>query len=313
MKYSYLYGSAGKPLAYHVQPYKNKKFIIISIFLLVIFTIGTSVSQFTKSDFNTAEASPNLTNQFSNNETQAIAVDENTNDSTQENQTITEPELIDINSWLATHRDGDYSVAVYDGDKKIVDHQSDKKFYMASIYKLYVVYIGYQRIDSGMWDENEIYVNGWTRGKCLVEMIRTSNNECGEKMASEIGSPFIQTKLKYYGLTNTSFDYDFVTTVNDSAIILNRLNNNLDLSSDSTKKLKDSMIAQVHRDVLPRGLGKDWQVFDKVGFRSSEGEYHDVGIAVGPNEKVYIFSVFSTDAGVNNLANLTSYIRENLK
>ncbi len=309
MKYSYLYGSVGKPLAYQNVPYKNKKFLIVSIVLLLVFIIGTSVSQFTKTNYNIVEASPNnLTVQ--NNESTV-------NEALESNDQVTEAEVatnytIDISPWLATHK-GDYSVAVFDGENKIVNHQTNKQFYMASIYKLYTAYIGYQKIDSGEWNENEIYMNGWTRGKCLTEMIRTSNNECGEKMASEIGYAFLQTKLKYYGMLNTSFDYDFVTTVDDASIVLKRIYDKMDLSEDSTNKLIDSMKLQIHRDVLPRGLGGDWQVSNKVGFRSSDAIYNDVGIATNKDGKAIIFSIFSKDAGTNNLSNLASYIRENLK
>jgi beta-lactamase class A len=309
MKYSYLYGSVGKPLAYQTVPYKNKKFLIISIVLLLVFFIGTIVSQFTRNNYSVVEASPN--NQTVQNNESAI------NETVESNGQVAEAEVdtnytIDIGPWLATHK-GDYSVAVFDGENKIVNHQSDKQFYMASIYKLYTAYVGYQKIDSGQWNENEVYVNGWTRGKCLTEMIRTSNNECGEKMASEIGYAFLQTKLKYYGLVNTSFDYDFVTTVDDASIILKRINEKIDLSEESTNKLIDSMKLQIHRDATPRGLGDNWQVSNKVGFRSADAIYHDVGIATNKDDKAIIFSIFSKDAGTNNLSNLASYIRENLK
>jgi beta-lactamase class A len=181
---------------------------------------------------------------------------------------------------------------------------------MESIYKLYVAYIGYQKIDQGKWNESEIYLNDWTRGKCLDQMIRTSHSPCGEKIMDEIGKANIQDILNSYGLENTSFT-QLTTSSDDVANILIRLQKNLDLSPDSTKKLLDSMNGQIHRDALPKGFGDYWKVYDKVGFRDFN-EYHDVAIVVTPRGKTYIVSVLSSGAGTTNIADLAETLKKSM-
>lgn len=213
---------------------------------------------------------------------------------------------IDISAWLASHK-GTYGISVYEEGDKLVDHRSIESFSMASIYKLYVAYIGYQKIDEGKWNESEIYLNDWTRGKCLDEMIRISHSPCGEKMLSELGDDEIMTEFSRYGFTDTNLT-DFVTSSADVLKILLRLQNKQDLSEPSTKKILSSMEGQKYRDVLPKVFGDKWKVYDKVGFREQD-EYHGVGIVSNSKDNSYIIVLLSSNAGTAKLAELSNAIK----
>ena len=81
------------------------------------------------------------------------------------------------------------SVAIYDLDNKeyAARFSANKSMSLASIYKLFVAYEGYLRIERGQWNGNEKYLGSYTRSECLDLMLRESYSPCAEKMAKEIG------------------------------------------------------------------------------------------------------------------------------
>ncbi len=210
-----------------------------------------------------------------------------------------------IDQWAASHP-GTYSITIMDRSGQVkAEINSQEQYFAASIYKLYVAYIGYQRVDDGTYSLSEPYWNGWTRGKCLDEMIRTSHSPCAEKMWVELGKENITAQLKGYGLTNTSMT-GLVTSSHDAAVILSRLERGLDLSEASRSKMLDSMLNQIYRDALPAGFASS-QVFDKVGFRETV-EYHDTAIVRFTNGQSLIVSVLTKSAGSRNIAGLAAEI-----
>ncbi len=298
MKFSYLYGAYGTPVRYNVDTYKDKTRVVIATLLCCVMLFGIAGSQVMHAKTNTVEASPARV--------QKIAPPINSPSEVPKASNSLDAKAIqsEIDKWVSGHA-GTYGVVVSDkfGNTLAVTQQ-DQEFYMASIYKLYVAYIAYQKIDSGAFNPNDPYVNDWDRGKCLDEMIRTSNNPCGEKMMLELGNE-LNIKLKSYGLTNTS-SRTFFTTAHDATIVLARIQNGTDLSVSSRQKLLDSMIGQKYRDGMPKGLAGA-NVYDKVGFRE-KSEYHDVGIVKLQNGEFVIISIMSKDAGVNKVADLSKSI-----
>ncbi len=314
MRYSYLYGAEGTPVAYSLSTYKDKTRFVVAAFLSCVFVIGIVSSKLINASSNTVQASPDTVVQAEKeptpetglNSIPSVATDQNLDT----NVSIIKSQTIDLSAWLLSHG-GQYSVSLYEDGSPLSDVKSSEQYFMASIYKLYVAYIGYQKVDQGVWNYDEpAYFEDWTRGKCLDEMIRSSHSPCGEKMMAEIGTPNIQAVLNEYGLENTSFT-QFVTSSADVANVLIRLQKNLDLSPVSTERLMSSMEGQIYRDALPKGFD-DWKMYDKVGFRD-QNEYHDVGIIVSPQGKTYIIAVLSNGAGTNNLANLAQTIKQSLK
>lgn len=212
-----------------------------------------------------------------------------------------------LSGWISK-KPGSYGVVIADEQGNVLaSNQADKTFFAASLYKIYVAYEGYQLIDNGTNDKQQVYLNGKTRGQCLDEMIRNSDSPCAEKLMAEIGKDTITAKLAKYGLTHTSLR-SLTTSAGDIAIVLSRLQQQKDLSPASTQAMFDSMLGQKYRNGLPAGFSPQ-KVYNKVGFRDTT-EYHDVGIVELEDGRRVIMSVLTENAGVNSIKSLASAILE---
>lgn len=210
-----------------------------------------------------------------------------------------------VSGWVSTHP-GTYSVVLADQQGTVLASANpDRQFFTASIYKLYVAYVGYQKIDDGTYNAQQPYMGGWTRGKCLDEMIRSSHSPCAEKMWVELGKENLNNKLKEFGLKNTSMT-GLNTSAADTAIILARIQRGEGLSEKSRVQLLDSMLGQIYRDALPKGLAP-LKVYDKVGFRELV-EYHDIGIVQLADGRHLIVSVLTENVGTRNIIGLSQAI-----
>ncbi len=187
------------------------KFVLVSVVLILLVSIVWWF--FIRQPEQPTEPTPAASTQTQ--ETQQAEVEEQP----------TEPEFDKaeikkvLSDWAQT-AGGTYGVTIADTNGEILAQKnSDKQFFTASIYKLYVAYIGYQKIDDGTYELSEPYLSGWTRGKCLDQMIRTSHSPCAEKLWNELGKEALTAKLKTYGIENTSMT-GLTTSSGDAAIIL---------------------------------------------------------------------------------------------
>lgn len=210
-----------------------------------------------------------------------------------------------VTKWVQQNK-GTYSVSITTtkGDT-LAEYRPDTQYFAASIYKLYVAYEGYRRIDDGTYTLNQPYLGSFNRGQCLDKMIRESHSPCAEKMWVELGKETINNSLKSYGLTNTSMT-GIYTSAADAAIILGRVERGDGLSKQSQAAFLESMKKQIYRDGLPAGFTKA-TVYDKVGFKEKV-EYHDVAI-VKLEQGTLIVSVMTKNAGTKNIAGLASAIQ----
>ncbi len=217
-----------------------------------------------------------------------------------------------INAWAAK-QSGMASVVVYDlvNNKTIASLNPNNQYFTASIYKLYVAYIGYQKVADGTYSLSNPYLSGYTRGKCLEVMIRNSYSPCGEKMWAELGKESLTAKLKTYGLTDTSMTA-LQTSAHDATIILKRLFNGGDLSQKHRKLFLDSLKTQsaLYRRGLPSGFNKS-VVYNKVGWNELI-EWHDAAVVTLPNGRGYVISVFTKNIGSKNIAELGRMIETKL-
>lgn len=212
-----------------------------------------------------------------------------------------------VSSWSSKNR-GSESVTVMAQDGSVLATSGpDQTFFMASVYKLYVAYLGYQDIDSGKYQLSDPYANGWTRGKCLDEMIRNSDSPCAEKMMAEYGKAAIQTKLQSYGLTHTSFRA-LTTSSHDVAIVVQRIMQGTNLSPASHSSLLTSMKEQKYRNGLPKGFS-GITTYDKVGFRD-QAEYHDVGFIELADGRKLVVVTLTSDVGVRTISQLATSLEK---
>lgn len=211
----------------------------------------------------------------------------------------------DLNKWDPK---GSGTYGIFVGDSTGAVHgqlNADVPFYSASIYKLYVAYIGYQAIDSGTVDADEQYIGGRTRLECLDAMIRISDNACAEKLTSELGKAAIVMKLKPYGITQTSIA-GLTTTARDTARLLDLVQLGTDLSSESRLRLLESMKHQQYRNGIPKGMSTS-TVYNKVGFRD-RAEYADAALVALPDGRVVSVVIMTNVGGVTKIAQIAAQI-----
>lgn len=208
-----------------------------------------------------------------------------------------------VDEWLKT-ASGEYSIVIHDlaTGEELASHRPDVPYFTASIYKLYVAYLGYMDIQAGDYKADELFLGEWTRAKCLDEMIRTSHSPCAEKLWVEQGKEAATARLHDFGLEDTSL-VGLNTTAADSNKLLVRLHAGKDLSKTQSELLLKSMEEQVYRDALSAGAD-DLVVANKVGFRELV-EYHDVGIITLKSGRQIAISVYSLNAGPRRIAELT--------
>lgn len=218
-----------------------------------------------------------------------------------------------VEKWAANHK-GDYSIVITTPSGRVLaSYRGDTEYFTASLYKLFVIYEAYQRVDDGTYSLDEPYLNGWTRGKCVDEAIRSSYSPCAEKLWNELGKESLTTRMEDYGLTNTSL-VGLSTSANDVAIILRNIEQGKDLSQASQAAYLDSMKTQeaTYRRGLPAGFeASGATVYNKVGWNGYV-EWHDGAIVDFGGGKKLIVTVLSENAGIANIVDLAKTIAANL-
>jgi beta-lactamase class A len=217
-----------------------------------------------------------------------------------------------VDGW-ADKQSGRASVVVYDlaNNKTVASLDPDRQYFTASLYKLYVAYVGYQKIDDGTYSADEPYLGSYTRAGCLDKMIRESYSPCGEKWWNELGKEAVTAKMRDYGLKNTSLT-GLYTSASDAVAILRLLYKGTDLTKASRAAYLDSMKDQpaLYRRGLPSGFSKS-TVYDKVGW-NGQVEWHDAAIVTLPGGRSYVISVLTQNVGSSQIAALGRAIETRL-
>ncbi len=208
---------------------------------------------------------------------------------------------------------GNYGIEIIDTNgNKLAEENPDKQFFTASIYKLFVAYVGYQRIDDKTFSKDDSYLTGYTRGQCLDAMIRDSYSPCAEKMWNELGKDKLTSIMQDYGLKNTSLT-GLNTSASDTAIILRKIANGEGLSAESQQAFLSSMDEQEakYRRGLPAGFSK-LKVYNKVGW-DEDRLWHDASIVQLENGQKIIVCVFTTGLNSSIVAKLGGEIEKTLE
>lgn len=278
----------------------NNKWLWLVIALLIIVILVVFL----------LKPSKKSTHQLSQNNQTPVSDQLETNLKTQK------PQLKNIQSTIddfIASNPGEYGIKISDiNGKSLAEINADKQFFAASIYKLFVAYVGYQQIDNKTSNKDDPYLTGYTRWQCLDAMIRDSYSPCAEKMWNELGKQNITDKMKQLGLTNTSLT-GVTTTANDTSIILQKIAKGQDLSKESQEQFLDSMKTQdsKYRRGLPAGF-KQAIVFNKVGWNLSE-EWHDASIVKLANNQTVVVAVLTSGVGYKVIAELGGKIEQALE
>ncbi len=209
-----------------------------------------------------------------------------------------------LDDWARTIPAGSSAgvVLMDENGTQLASLSAQESFFTASIYKLYVAYEGYRMVDAGTYDVNTPYLNGKTLGVCLDLMIRESNSPCAEKMWNGIGKELLDTKMKEYGIKNTSM-VGLSTTAEDAGNMLARIQRGEGLSKESQAKFLESMRTQIYRDTLNKGFSDKVTVYNKIGF-NGQLEYHDTAIARLADGRTIIVSVLTSEVGTKSIVAL---------
>lgn len=204
---------------------------------------------------------------------------------------------------------GDFAIAVRKLGDNGVHANGDKQYHPASTYKLFVAYSVLKRVDDGRMSLGQTTSGGQTLGQCLDNMIVNSDNACAEWFGVSIGWNNLTNEARALGARNTTLSRPFVSTPNDQALLLQKLESNqLALAEPSRARLLDAMKRQIFRRGIPAGVGVS--VADKVGFL--EGYLHDSAIVYSP-KGVYVLVIYSNNSSWGAIADAAKQIHAQLQ
>jgi beta-lactamase class A len=217
-------------------------------------------------------------------------------------QSETKPPLVNlqpvVDAWVAKQSGIIYGIVVYDPANKqvIASTNPDRKFFAASLYKLFVAYLALKDFQTGAQDPDQTLTGGYTRKECVDKMIRESHSPCGEAMMADMGQETLKKRVSEMGIQNTTFA-GITTTAQDTALILQYILEKRDLNAENTAFLKDAMRIQDQK--FRKGLATGapnatWET--KVGW-NEQYNYHDVGIMTLPNGRQYVVAILSQNNG----------------
>jgi len=186
--------------------------------------------------------------------------------------------------WLQDLSTGDY---IGENDSVI--------FESASMYKLFVAYETYRRIDLGIHTPDEIIQTEdgpKSIDYCLEVSITTSDNACGRALRELVRANIKPLpSLAEAGFVGTSLVNDYPTTsAKDVALLFEKLYTASDLTQASNGQFLENLSAQQVNNRIPAGLPQGLQIAHKTG--DLEGYSHDGGIIYTPKGN-YILVIMS--------------------
>lgn len=176
---------------------------------------------------------------------------------------------------------------------------ADKQLVSASLYKLFVAYGVYKKVDTSSITLSQSltkYGSNQTISQCLSLMITVSDNDCGVALGKLVGwaaldrilasEDYTGTILNNYYANGVFNGKDKLTTAKDVALLLNRLHNGTLLQPNTTKLFTDLLKAQEKNEFLPSGLPETVTLAHKTG--DLYGYIHDAGILYSTNKNMVV-------------------------
>jgi beta-lactamase class A len=177
----------------------------------------------------------------------------------------------------------------------------NRQFTAASVYKIYVAYVVYTKIDNGEFVMEQGTNNGNTISGCLDIMIVRSDNSCAHALGDMIGWEANNGMLHAKGFGSTSLAYGGqVTTAQDATNYLMQLQNGSLLSSGNSDALLYKMGHNIYRYAIPAG-SPGIHSANKLGALGAFS--NDVAIVYHP-KGAYVLSVFSQGSNHSRIREL---------
>lgn len=213
----------------------------------------------------------------------------------------------DVVDRFASSVRGNRSVLIYDLDREeeVGIYNADENYNTASLYKLFVVYEGYRRIENGTWDGSmRAGKTGKTILECLDLSIRESNSVCAETLWGMIGQNELdRIVVEDYEVLDSNIS-TLTSNVRDITAIMRRFYDHPEIKNQElVAKMFDSFLNQPRttynwRQGLPSGFSERVKVYNKVGWNYT-GEYwsiyHDAAIVSFPEQKRNFIVVVMTN------------------
>lgn len=222
---------------------------------------------------------------------------------------------------------GNKGIIIYDLDlgEVVGEYNPDVRMRIESIYKLFVVYEGYRRVQNGTWNLNDACgYTGWTIGECLDKAIRDSSSAAAEAMHSMIGyNTLNETVHTDFNLPNVTVE-SIMATPREVMEMMKIFYNHAEITdANLVSMMKDSFLNQPPsagycsglcdwRRGLPSGFSDKVNVYNKVGWLSNGTSwtyYCDAAILEFKEaNRNYIAIVLTSNVSNKSIANFGTMI-----
>lgn len=216
-----------------------------------------------------------------------------------------------INKWSKAHPGMSAGVVFKEvgGQGRQAALNADRRFFPASIYKLFTTLFLVTQIGQGQIDPNSQILPGKTIAGCMYAMIVVSDNACPSAVGSTYGWSNIGALARARGFGATTLSGTLATTASDVANYLTGLVNGSLMPANDSAVLLDRMQRQVYRSAIPAG-SPGCTVADKVGF--VDNYWHDAAVVSCPKVK-YVLVVFTQNGSPKAIKDLALQVNNLIK
>lgn len=216
---------------------------------------------------------------------------------------------------------GKYTIEVreLDGARRLVRFSASKHREPASIYKLFIAYGVFTRIDAGTLRYGDRVASGLTVRSSLRAMVEPSDNFSAQDLLARVGKPWLNRLLHSHGFTGTTFWYDGrrtkTTTTADVAKVLARLARGQLVSKASTARFEHLLETQVWREAIPPGLPDGVKQASKPGtlWTASGIVQTDSAIVWGPRSRYVLVVMGSNGATTHAITRISRVVYRGLE
>ena len=213
---------------------------------------------------------------------------------------------------------------IYDLERGEVvgSYNQTAEYNTASLYKLFVVYEGYRRLQSGEWQAGDAAgVTGKTILECLDLAIRESHSPCAETLWGYIGHDTLDEIIADdFGIVDSDIS-SLTSTPEDIMKIMRIFYEHEEITDEAlVAQMKDSFLNQPTttynwRQGLPSGF-TEASVYNKVGWSwngKSWDIYHDAAIVEFPElDRRFIVVVMTNQVPYQKIRELGAAIESSL-
>ncbi|HTE22421.1 MAG TPA: serine hydrolase [Candidatus Limnocylindria bacterium] len=181
----------------------------------------------------------------------------------------------------------------------------NRQFRSASVYKIFVAYVVYTKINAGQLSMSAGTDTGKSVGTCLELMIVRSDNACGTALGNKIGWSANHGMLRAKGFGSTQLVYGgHLTTARDTATFLTYLQSRSLTGSGYDGSLLSMFGRQIWRYGIPAG-SPGMHVANKLG--TAGGFNNDIAIVYHPRG-TYILTVLTYGSNFGSIRELAGQV-----